>query len=47
MVSLSTVKTHLSSSFAKLGVGGRSEALAALLDESAPVLTRSVESRAR
>jgi DNA-binding NarL/FixJ family response regulator len=47
MVSLSTVKTHLSSSFAKLGVGGRSEALAALLDESAPVLTPSVESPAR
>ena len=35
MISLSTVKTHLSSCFAKLGVGGRSEALAALADEHA------------
>ena len=35
MISLSTVKTHLSSAFAKLGVGGRSEALAALADDRA------------
>ena len=35
MVSLSTVKTHLSSAFTKLGVGGRSEALAALADDRA------------
>jgi DNA-binding NarL/FixJ family response regulator len=41
MISLSTVKTHLSSSFAKLGVGGRSEALAALADERAPLLPES------
>jgi DNA-binding CsgD family transcriptional regulator len=38
MISLSTVKTHLSSSFAKLGVGGRSEALAALADEHRALL---------
>ena len=41
MISLSTVKTHLSSSFAKLGVGGRSEALAALADEQAALLPGS------
>jgi DNA-binding NarL/FixJ family response regulator len=35
MVSLSTVKTHLSSAFTKLGVGGRSEALAAVADDRA------------
>lgn len=40
MVSLSTVKTHLSSSFAKLGVGGRSEAFAALADEQGALLPR-------
>jgi DNA-binding NarL/FixJ family response regulator len=38
MISLSTVKTHLSSSFTKLGVGGRSEALATLAEEHAPLL---------
>jgi len=38
MISLSTVKTHLSASFAKLGVGGRSEALAALADEQSALL---------
>src|SRR5262249_6683129 len=38
MISLSTVKTHLSSSFAKLGVGGRSEALAAIADERGTLL---------
>jgi DNA-binding NarL/FixJ family response regulator len=38
MISLSTVKSHLSSSFAKLGVGGRSEALAAIADEHGAVL---------
>jgi DNA-binding NarL/FixJ family response regulator len=35
MVSLSTVKSHLSSAFTKLGVGGRSEALAAVADDHA------------
>jgi DNA-binding CsgD family transcriptional regulator len=38
MISLGTVKTHLSSSFAKLGVGGRSEAFAALADEQRALL---------
>jgi DNA-binding NarL/FixJ family response regulator len=45
MISLSTVKTHLSSAFAKLGVGGRSEALAALADERALLPDRVAGSR--
>jgi DNA-binding NarL/FixJ family response regulator len=36
-ISLSTVKTHLSACFAKLGVGGRAEAFAVLADDGAAV----------
>jgi DNA-binding CsgD family transcriptional regulator len=45
MISLGTVKTHLSSAFAKLGVGGRAEALAALADERALLPDRVAGSR--
>ena len=38
MISLSTVKTHLSACFAKLGVGGRAEAFAVLADDGTAFL---------